>query len=97
MGELPDIEADIRSLEPRIMAQPIQLSGLGRIEQFHPCSAGSLKWGFRRTLIPKGSQTAFRDDPGPSEHSDADFSIVLESVRLRQVKPVGSAAEEGCR
>ena len=57
-------------------------------------------WGFRRrrTLIPKGTRTAFRaEDEQSSERSDAGISIVLEVFGFVKEKPVQSAAKEECR
>jgi hypothetical protein len=49
----------------------------------------------RRTLIPKGTRTAFRaEGERLSERSDAGISIVQEVFGFVKEKPVRSAAEE---
>jgi len=58
------------------------------------------EWGFRRrrTLIPKGTRTAFRAEGEQlSERSDAGISIVEQVFGLVKEKDIRSAAEEDFR
>ena len=67
-------------------------SGLLVIRPESMPSACSMEIPAKLDARSEESRTAFRDDPvSPSERSDAAFSTVLESVWLRQVKPVRSA------